>query len=169
MASKAIHLKRGFKNAFITVDELFEAAFGRKPGRYRTESLLGWRPLVPDSVPSAFRLQEKAAGHGKRPSVTPPDVKVYETEELIVVEVELPAIEKESLYLEISGDLLIIRGNRVPDEQRRHIKPSQKTGRAVYRYVQLPVVVKPGEVRARLDGHVVRVTINKHVGLEYEG
>ena len=169
MAPKAIHLKRGYKNAFVTVDQLFDAAFGRKPERYQIESLLGWRPLVPDSVPSTFQFEKKAAGHGKRPPVLPPDVKVYETEELIVVEVELPAIEKDSLYLEISGDLLIIRGNRMPPEQRRPLKHPPKAGKAVYRYVQLPLVVKPGEVKARLDGHVVRVTINKPIGMEYEG
>lgn len=167
MASKAIHLKKGFRDTRVTVDQLFEAAFGPKPRQYQHESLLGWRPLATDSVPAALQVQKETAGRTDRPFVPPPGVKVYETEELVVVEVELPAIEKESLHLEISGDLLIIRGNRIPVKPSRPLKNHRRKGPMIYRYIQLPVFVKPGEVKARLEGYTVRVTIAKPGVLDY--
>ena len=162
MAPKAIHLKRGVQNKDISVDQLFEAAFGRTQGDYRHKSLFGWRPLTPDSTPPPFWTKNEPGDGRKRAAVPSPGVKVYETEDVVVVEVELPPIEQESLYIEISGDLLIIRGNQIPVARAAgRSKSHKKTAGKVYRYVQLPITASPGEVRARLDGNTVRVMIRK--------
>jgi HSP20 family molecular chaperone IbpA len=161
MAPKAIHLKRGVQNIYITVDQLFEAAFGPAPREYQHKSLLGWRPLTPDFAPSPLWSKNMPRDDMEKHAVPSPGVKVYETEALIVVEVELPPIEEESLYIEISGDLLIIRGNRVPAKAYSRSKSHKQAVRKVYRYVQLPVTASPGEVRARLEGNTVRVMIRK--------
>jgi HSP20 family molecular chaperone IbpA len=161
MAPKAIHLKRGLQDIYITVDSLFEAAFGPTPREYQHKSLLGWRPLAPDSHPASQRIQSRRGNRAERSPYQSPGVKLFETEALIVVEVELPPIEEQSLYLEISGDMLIIRGNRVSAATSNRPGQRKQAPRKVYRYVQLPVVARPGEVRARLEGHVVRVMIRK--------
>ena len=161
MASRAVRLKSDLPKAVFTVDQLFAAAFGPEPLDYHRKSLFGWRPLPlnPDGIP--FEVENPMP----RARALPPDlhsgVKVYETEALIVVEVELPAIEEESLYLEISGSMLIIRGNRilpksaVPPGTENHAKQQ------VQRSIQLPVIARPGEVRARLEGNIIRVMIRK--------
>ena len=161
MAPKAIHLKRGVQNIYITVDQLFEAAFGPAPREYKRKSLLGWRPLTPEFTPLPLWPKNKTGDGKEKPTVPSPGVKVYETDDMIVVEVELPPIVEESLYLEISGDLLIIRGNRVPVRASNRTQSHKQTLRKVYRYVQLPVAARPGEVRARLEGNTVRVMVRK--------
>jgi len=161
MTSKAIHLKRGFQKAYVTVDQLFEAAFGTASREYRHKSLLGWRPLAPDYTAPGSWAENKTTAGPERSPVSPPGVKMYETDDLIVVEVELPAIEEDSLYLEISGDMLIIRGNRLPAKTTRRPPARRKAGRKVQRFIQLPVNARPGEVRARLEGNTIRVMIRK--------
>jgi HSP20 family molecular chaperone IbpA len=161
MTSKAIRSMRGIPKADFTVDQLFEAAFGSEPLEYHHKSLLGWRPLAV-APESSMRWVKKPIPADKPPiSHTPPGVKVYETEALIVVEVELPAIDEESLYLEISGYLLIIRGTRMPTNDFNHGMAARYTDRKIHRCIQLPVIAKPGEVRARLEGNIVRVMIRK--------
>ena len=161
MASKAIHLKRGFQNEYTTVEQLFEAAFGPKPLEYRHKSLLGWCPLSLDWATLGNWSADMPPDGMERPSMPSPGVKVYETDALVVVEVELPPIDEDSLYLEISGDLLIIRGNRLPAGAKRRPQGQNNPCRKVHRYIQLPLNAKPGEVRARLEGNTVRVTIRK--------
>jgi HSP20 family molecular chaperone IbpA len=161
MASKAIRLKSDVSKAVFTVEQLFAAAFGPEPIEYHHKSLLGWRPLVqnPDDFP--FRSEEPTPPDQPSLSDAPPGVKVYETEALIVVEVELPAIEEDSLYLEISGYMLIIRGNRLHPNASNRVHAARHAEQEVHRCIQLPVFARPGEVRARLDGNIVRVMIRK--------
>ncbi len=161
MTSRAIHLKRGFQKEYITIDQLFEAAFGPARREYRHKSLLGWRPLAPNCTTPGVWVENKTSVDADATSVQPPGVKLYETDELIVVEVELPAIEEDSLYLEISGDLLIIRGNRLPAKAVGRSPNHRKADRKVQRFIQLPVNARPGEVRARLEGNTIRVMIRK--------
>lgn len=161
MATKAVHLKRDVQDLYITVDQLFEAAFGPSAREYRHKSLLGWRPVRQAAETETFRIGIKPRDPDRRPPAGSPGVKIYETDELIVVEVELPPIDEESLYLEISGDLLIIRGNQAVRTKQDHPGSSKQGNRKVYRYVKLPVPVRPGEVRARLEGGTIRVMINK--------
>jgi len=160
MTYKAIRLQRR-GHAPITIDKLFEAAFGSRRENYPRKSLMGWRPLAQDpetSIPDtgsepALPEKDESLAHSS------PGVKLYETDSLIVVEVELPPIVEDSLFIEISGDLLIIRGRQLTDT------PGGEAGRhrakLVHRYVQLPIIAEPGKVRARLQGNTVRVTIPK--------
>lgn len=161
MASKAIRLKKDVPEAVFTVEQLFAAAFGPQPIEYHEKSLFGWRPLDlnPDLFP--FQNESPAPPDKAASSDSPSGVKIYETETLIVVEVELPAIEEESLYLEISGYMLIIRGNQLSPKTANHAKNTRHTIQEVQRCVQLPVFARPGEVRARLNGNIIRVMIRK--------
>jgi HSP20 family molecular chaperone IbpA len=161
MASKAIRLKNDIPKSVFTVDQLFSAAFGPEPFEYHRKSLFGWRPLAlnPDDLRFGVEKPETAAGGSSSESHS--GVKVYETEALIVVEVELPLIDEESLYLEISGNMLIIRGNRLFPSAADNARTAKKTDREVQRCIQLPVIARPGEVRARLNGSIIRVMIRK--------
>jgi HSP20 family molecular chaperone IbpA len=159
MTSKAIRSAKDVPKAAFTIEQLFEAAFGPEPLEYHHKSLLGWRPLaLAPGSPSHWVEQAAPPGTGYEP---PAGVKVYETETLIVVEVELPAIDEESLYLEISGYMLIIRGNPPRPNSSSHRMAARYNKKKVHRCIQLPVLAKPGEVRARLQGNTVRVMIRK--------
>jgi HSP20 family molecular chaperone IbpA len=162
MASKAIRLKNDVPKAVFTVDQLFAAAFGPEPIEYHNKSLLGWRPLPinPEGFPFENENQPPTTDSSSS-SNSQSGVKVYETDALIVVEVELPAIEEDSLYLEISGYMLIIRGTRLHRDVPKRRRATAPVDRVIHRNIQLPVFARPGEVRARLEGNIIRVMILK--------
>jgi HSP20 family molecular chaperone IbpA len=161
MASKAIRLKNDVPKAVFTVEQLFAAAFGPKPMEYHEKSLFGWRPLAmnPDALP--FNDDKPAPRDRATPTDPHSGIKIYETEALIVVEVELPAIDEESLHLEISGHTLIIRGKRLSPKAANRSSSAGRTQREIQHSIQLPVLARPGEVRARLNGNIIRVIIRK--------
>ena len=162
MAYKAVHLRRGSQNIYITVEKLFAVAFGSSQREYDIQSLLGWRPVLPHAIASILEEDETPSVLPDRPTNLSPGVKIFETDVMILVEVELPPINEDSLYIEISGDLLIIRGQQTHDEDQAAKKESEfNRPRMVYRYIQLPVIAKSGRVRARLEGNTVRVKILK--------
>jgi HSP20 family molecular chaperone IbpA len=161
MASKAIRLKRDVSKAVFTVEQMFAAAFGPEPIEYHRKSLFGWRPPAQNSDAFPFWAEKPAAPDQASSPDLPSGVKVYETEALLVVEVELPAIDEESLYLEISGSMLIIRGTRLPPNASNRVHAPKHADQEVQRCIQLPVIARPGEVRARLNGNTVRVMIRK--------
>jgi HSP20 family molecular chaperone IbpA len=161
MKPKARHLRNTPENRAISVDHLFKAAFSKSHYIYQRESLMGWRPVTIDSEASIDDLVPHSPV-SEAPSFTnSPDVKVHETSELIFIEVMLPDINEESLYLEVSGDLLIIRAEKAIADSEASYPANQAKRPMVHRFVKLPVAAQPGTVQARLEGNVVRVQIGK--------
>lgn len=163
MASKAIHLHKAPQNKNIIIERLFEAAFKTPNAGYRKKSLCGWG-LVLDHPPDVVKPSYRESDH-RRP--VPPDdmdgVVMRETVDAIMLEIEVPHLKAESLYLEISGNLLIVRGERIAGAP-----PAQQAGdkdRDVLnfeRLIILPAPARPGQVRARLVGQVVKINILKY-------
>jgi HSP20 family molecular chaperone IbpA len=161
MAPKARHLYKTPENRAISVDRLFKAAFSKSHYFFQRESLMGWRPVAIDSAAS-IDDQVPHSPAKEAPSFTnSPDVKVHETPESIFIEVMLPDINEESLYLEVSGDLLIIRAEKAVANPDASYQANQGKRPMVHRFIKLPVAAQPGNVQARLEGNVVRVHIGK--------
>lgn len=89
-----------------------------------------------------------------------PGVVILETETGFRIDIELPKIKEESLYLEISGETLIVRGERM-EPLEPSLEQSAKNRFFFERFIHLPVEVQPGQVRARLVGTIIRVMITK--------
>lgn len=161
MTPKARPLRNNLSHIAISVDELFAAAFHQSLRIYQRESLLGWRPVAMDAAHS--EQPEPSPSMEKESSLfsNSPDVKIMETSEIIAIEVELPDIDEESLYLEVSGDLLIIRAEKITRHGPRAQPVKTHKPPLVHRYVKLPGVVKPGQIQARLDGPMLRIQIGK--------
>lgn len=162
MASNALPLRNAPQDLKITVDKLFATAFGASPAMYKHASLCGWRSLAPPYIPTPL-LSTKARQKKKDwPTDKSPGISIYETSDTIVIEVELPEIKKNSLYLEISGDLLIIRGERLSTHSTDYNDLEQHRRFAlVQRFIQLPVLARPKEVRAQMVGNIVKISISK--------
>ena len=161
MTPKARPLKNDLPHIAISVDELFTAAFHKSHRIYQRESLLGWRPVTFEPTAS-YPHEEPPLVHPEAPRFSnSPDVKIRESAETIIIEIELPDIDEESLYLEVSGDLLIIKAERTTTVQ--HPSGAKKSPKAslVHRYVKLPVAARPGNIQARLDGSLLRIKISK--------
>jgi HSP20 family molecular chaperone IbpA len=166
MTTRALHRTKDSTRLATTINRLFRSAFHSSEAVYRRESLMGWRPLRLDETVRKGRPGNKPAPRNDTPAAHPPGVTIRETDDQVVIEVELPWIKADSLYIEISGDLLIIRGEREAEKAKAPgDSPVQAGERMVHRYIQLPMIARPGEVRARLDGNTVRVNISKRAHL----
>jgi len=162
MTPKARPLRIDLPHLAISVDELFAAAFHKSHRIYQHESLLGWRPVSLDTATS-YPKQEPPQMHRESPPrfSNSPDVKIRETADMVVIEIELPDIDEESLYLEVSGDLLIIKAERVSLANASSGPTTSHKPSPVHRYVKLPVAARPGNIQARLDGPMLRIKIGK--------
>lgn len=162
MASKATHLHNIPRNLDKTIERLFHVAFESSVSAFFKDSLCGWGPLL--SVPQATILP--SIGDWRNHDHSDPEntegVLIQETDQNISIEIEVPHLKAESLYLEISGDILIVRGEHLPGtRQNQHSAWSDKDGLYFERLIMLPVLVRPGEIRARLVGRVIKINITK--------
>ena len=161
MTLKARHMRSRPQDRAISVDELFTAAFDNPNFYYQRESLLGWRPVTHNSDPRRVEGVPRSSS-GEKPSYSnSPDIIVKDTPEAILIEVTLPEINEDSLYLEVSGDLLIVRAQRAVSDKNQPERSKKIDKSMVHRYVKLPVAAQPGNVQARLENQVLRVKINK--------
>jgi HSP20 family molecular chaperone IbpA len=157
MGSRKLDLRSAPINYDRTVVRIFSAAFGPSPSYYRQISLCGWRPLIDHrkSDPSPMRLRpnkSKDASFG---------IEVYETPEGMTIEVALSVIREESLHLAVSGEKVIIRGERIMKENRKAL-PAVAQSKPHFRHaIALPSTISTGAFRAQLEGGVVRIEFVK--------
>lgn len=161
MTPKARHMRNSPRDTSISVDELFTAAFNESNFIYQRESLFGWRPVINDFEPYITGGEHRSTNENTTSFTNSPDIDVRETSESILIEVMLPDINEESLYLEISGDLLIIRAQRTGAEEMANGIGDDVDHTMVHRYVKLPITAQPGNVQARIEDNLLRVIINK--------
>jgi len=167
MTSRARPLRNQLPHMAISVDALFAAAFHKSPRIFQRESLLGWRPVITDAalstpLPTPLSTHGDPSPSGKKDSTlfsNSPDVILKEKSGVVTIEVDLPDIVEESLYLEVSGDLLIIQAEKMAQKGDRSEPAKSHKKLMVNRYVKLPFAAKPGQIHARLDGPMLRITI----------
>ncbi|MDR1139020.1 MAG: Hsp20/alpha crystallin family protein [Rickettsiales bacterium] len=99
----------------------------------------------------------------RRGSSLLPACDFYETKESYCLSLELPGISKESIDISISGDSLIVKGektcnNESKDKQFYH---QERYYGSFYRSIQLPVNVEQDKVSANFSDGVLHVTIPK--------
>jgi HSP20 family protein len=94
-----------------------------------------------------------------------PLADVKETEEAIVVTMDLPGVDKQDVDISISDDEL-----RVVAEKRAETEVSEKdfhkrerTYKRFERMVKLPVAVKIEEAKAKLESGVLEITLPKEI------
>lgn len=92
-----------------------------------------------------------------------PRCDMVETDEAIVVDVELPGVKHEDVHLEVQGDVLHITGERHVTAQcqgRNYHYLEQQYGR-FERQLRLPRTVERSAIRADFDNGVLSVTLPK--------
>jgi HSP20 family protein len=94
-----------------------------------------------------------------------PSIDVTETDDQIVVAVEMPGLERKDIDISIDDDVLTIRGEKkIEEEQKDEKKNFHVTERAYgvfYRAIQLPSGVDPSKVQATMQNGVLKITIPK--------
>ena len=92
-----------------------------------------------------------------------PLTDVRETEKEYVVEVEMPGVKKEDVKVDVSGEVLRIRGETSRDEtsEAGGLRRSERWRGTFERHLRLPRDTDADGIRARHENGVVSVTVPK--------
>jgi HSP20 family protein len=130
---------------FDTLQEEMDR-FWRRPGPF-------WSGALPT-------LLRRAGGRGL---AWAPRMDVYEKDNQLIVEAELPGINKEDVQVELEGGNLVIHGE---SRQEREIRDEEyyRTERSYgsfHRRLPLPFDVNPDQIQATMNNGVLEVRIPK--------
>ena len=92
-----------------------------------------------------------------------PSVDISETNKNFIVKAELPGLDAKDVSVSLSGDLLIIKGEKKREEEEKdeHHHYVERYSGSFQRSFQLPTSVKGDNVEATFDKGVLKVTIPK--------
>lgn len=147
-------------NPIETINRYYDAAFGTVPEFFKFVSWCGWRPICEEKQLSA--LMAALGTRRPRASDQSPRIDVYETRDALIIEVALADIRKESLYLEMVANGLIIRGERRPGVSE--IAQGDTATVRFQRFVRLPEATRTASIKAETKGNVVKIDIRKQNG-----
>jgi len=91
-----------------------------------------------------------------------PALNVWERENELFVEAEVPGLKNEDLDISVMGNQLVIKGRRADfdDESATYHRRERGVG-DFSRTIELPVAVTPDGVQARLSDGVLLITLPK--------
>ena len=92
-----------------------------------------------------------------------PVVDVYDTNDDLVLNFELPGVREKDISLSITGDVLTVKGERQFDEQLNddHYVHTERVSGKFERSIRLPMPVQAGRVRATYRDGVLEVRLPK--------
>lgn len=96
-------------------------------------------------------------------SMSSPAIDMYQTENEVVVKASIPGIRAEEVQINITGDVLTLRGEMKQEEERKekawHIR-EHRLG-SFERSVALPTAVKTDKAEAVFDNGILTITLPK--------
>ncbi len=109
------------------------------------------------------QVMRRAAGAGRAPAPFmggwTPAIEVCERDDDVRVCAEVPGVDAADLHVEVDAELLVIRGERRPDDPGRSSARSERIYGSFVRRIPLPAGLQTGEARARLRNGVLEVSI----------
>jgi HSP20 family protein len=92
-----------------------------------------------------------------------PTVDVSESEDAVDVMVELPGVEEKDIDIDVSGDILTIRGEKKKEEEekKKHFHRIERRYGSFQRSMRIPFQIDADQVRAVYDKGVLRVSLAK--------
>ncbi len=92
-----------------------------------------------------------------------PRVDVYETEDKVIVEAEIPGVKKEDIEVKVKDNNVIIRGEikREEEKQDKNFFKAERFYGKFERVIPLMVEVKPEEAKAKIENGILRLEIPK--------
>lgn len=92
-----------------------------------------------------------------------PRMDVYEKDNAIVIEAELPGLKKEDVQVEVEGEDLVIRGESKAESEAKDedYYRSERSFGSFYRRMPLPAGVTPEQIQATLKDGVLEVRVPK--------
>ncbi len=129
-------------------DEVLRDLLGLQARMYR---------LFDEHGPSVKPGNESVSAHWA------PPVDIYETEEALVLVAEIPGLDREEIHLEVSDDLLVVRGERplvTSDLQLSYYRIERPNG-VFQRSFRLPEGVDAARATATCRDGVLRIALPK--------
>jgi len=92
-----------------------------------------------------------------------PSVDISETKDKLLIKAELPGLDTKDVNVSISGDLLIIKGEKKAEEEEKdeHYHCVERYAGSFQRVFRLPSGVKADKIEATFDKGVLKVTLPK--------
>jgi len=92
-----------------------------------------------------------------------PSVDISETKDKLLFKAELPGLDTKDVSVSISGDLLIIKGEKKAEEEEKdeHYHCVERYAGSFQRVFRLPSGVKADKIEATFDKGVLKVTLPK--------
>ncbi len=105
----------------------------------------------------------RQAHPGAMERVWAPAIDIYETKDDLVVTAELPGVKEKDIHLSIVGDMLSLRGQRVPDHQvkEENYHRIERWSGSFERHIQLPIPVQADRVGATYREGVLEIRLPK--------
>jgi HSP20 family protein len=148
-----LHVRFGFESGFPAPMSGFDpfTTLHREMNRLFDDALRGW--------PS-----QSASGG----AVSAPRMNVSETENEIRVEAELPGVSETDVQLELSDDLLTIRGEKQAEREDKNTNYHivERSFGSFARSVRLPFSPRPDQVKAEFNNGVLKITLPKSAAQE---
>jgi len=121
-------------------------------GSLRTDMDRLWNQFIGERPHSKAFVEEWA-----------PSVDISETKDSFVVKAELPGLEAKDVDVSISGDLLIMKGEKKREEEEKdeHHYCAERFYGSFQRVFRLPTGVKGDKIEATFDKGVLKVTLPK--------
>ncbi|MEW6742663.1 MAG: Hsp20/alpha crystallin family protein [Planctomycetota bacterium] len=118
---------------------------------------------IQDEMDRFFGAVERAVGLRSVPRGTFPTMNVYEESDSVLVTAEVPGVQASELDLNITGDVMTLRGERSPPEigEKQTVHRQERAFGKFVRSLSLPVPVDPESTEATYENGVLKVRMMK--------
>lgn len=99
----------------------------------------------------------------KEASILNPEVDIYEKNDEVVIEMDIPGITKDELEINVEDDVLSIKGQKKieREEKDRDYHRYERSCGTFQRYFRLPDYVKAEEIKAKYEDGVLKIELPK--------
>lgn len=112
-----------------------------------------------ESFPEESRREEDASGMG----MWQPLVDIHETEEMLVIQAELPGVKKEDISIEVKDNMLTLKGERNQEKEikgKNYYRRERASGK-FQRTFNISVVIDADKIVASHKDGVLEIKIPK--------
>jgi len=136
--------------------------------RRNLPAFVGWNPFrelarIENELNKLFEEVIPARKEGAEIQIWAPRVDVYEKDNNIIVEAEIPGAKKEDIEVKIKENNVIIKGEVKKEEEKKeeNYYRSERFYGKFERVIPLPAEVKAEEAKAEIQDGVLKVSIPK--------
>jgi HSP20 family protein len=109
---------------------------------------------------------EQVRGHGatEAPGTWEPSVDIYETDDALVLQVELPGVSKDAVNVELHEHTLKLSGERTREPAVTGGQYHREEGRygAFQRAFRMPTIVDEAKIQATYQNGILALRLPKH-------